>query len=144
MIEKQCKICGKTFFARQSNYKICSPKCRQEDYKIQIKKFKDYCRTEEYRKKNRERYKYKSSAFCKICGEKVVNDYDGPHRSRRVYHRECVINKAIEGILNGQNSNPANYKVNKDVFRAFNTFHYSMTELRQLMKERGLLQGEDE
>jgi hypothetical protein len=30
-IEKQCKICGRVFQARQSNYLCCSAECRREN-----------------------------------------------------------------------------------------------------------------
>ena len=34
MTEKQCKICGRVFQARQSNYLCCSAECRQINWNI--------------------------------------------------------------------------------------------------------------
>lgn len=127
--EKQCKICGETFIAPHWNNTLCSDECRKISRKNNYAK---WCDGHKERIKEYTQRKRKSGCFkCRICNKGI---YEG----KRNYHEECVVNKAIEGIMNGQQRNSKKYKENIDVFRACNSFQYSMLELKKIMKKRGI------
>lgn len=128
-LEKQCKICGKTFLASHWSNTLCSDECKEISRKNNHAKWRD-ChkeRIKEYNQRKRKSGFYK----CKICGEGIYN-------RKKSYHEECVVDKAIEGILNGQRFNWKKYAENIDVFRACNLYNYSISELKEIMKERGI------
>lgn len=138
MIEKQCKICGKTFYARQENYKTCSMDCQIANRKILRKERDanpDIIERDKKRKKSKRDNIRKSGKFkCKICGEAIIIKY-------KRMHEECVIRNAINSIQIGCNSigSKGNYEKNFDIIRAKNTYGYNISELRKIMHERGIV-----
>ena len=87
-MKKICKICGKVFSARQSNYVCCSPACSKTNRQI---KQRSYILTESQREKNNERNRmyYRktwkpTTKTCKTCGALL------PH-GRMTYCIDCLL-----------------------------------------------------
>lgn len=138
MVEVKCRICGKVFQARQRNHTICSEKCREQNYNRHVEQHKLFSKTPEGKAIRKRRYKYKPSGICNICGNVVFNKNLGTCRSRKRYREECVLSKAIEAILKYGEHNTSKQE---DIARAWNTYGFSMPEIKDIMVERGLIDG---
>lgn len=87
-MKKICRICGKVFDAKQSNYVGCSPECRKINYR---RKLHGYVLTEEQRDKKNEYHKmyYRknrkpTTKTCRSCGVLL------PH-GRMTYCIDCLL-----------------------------------------------------
>lgn len=87
-MKKMCRICGKVFDAKQSNYVCCSPECGETNRKM---KKKNYILTETQREKNNERNRmyYKktrkpTTKTCKSCGALLSH-------GRMTYCLDCLL-----------------------------------------------------
>lgn len=128
---KKCKICGKEFEAKQKNYTICSPECRRENSRRLYHALDDVTKKLKAQQ-DKERYRRKVKGFpCKFCGEEVKPFIDN-RLHRHHYHEECLIDKCIEAIKNGEpfthNTKIAKFALNKG---------YTKAEILEIMKERG-------
>ena len=103
MIKKQCIVCGKEFYARQSNYTLCSDECKKKRVAELNKKYmSDPTLYERHRIQTRERFRKNAKIIqCKICGEPVPPSDSGGRLSRKHYHEKCVIKEALQAISEG-------------------------------------------
>lgn len=104
MIIKKCKICGREFETRQSNYTLCSEECRKENRR---KYGHDRWQCEELKEKNRialrnKRWKKAKVVPCQICGENVPPMFTDDRMHRKHYHEDCIIREAIKAYKNGE------------------------------------------
>ena len=98
MIEKNCKICGKPFLAKQSNYLICSDECRKINEKYHRNRLskrydKDYRRarygkgTDWYAKHY---VKTRVIKHCKVCNCELPNGH-------QTYCLNCLLDMWANG-----------------------------------------------
>ena len=91
--------------------------------------------TEDERQEHQQKYltrKLKKPTVCKICGKPVIPQYlpNGRLTSKR-YHEECIINTAIQSILNGCKAIKDDIALKRAVYYGF-----TRTELIKIMEER--------
>lgn len=127
----KCKICGKQFEARQKNFTICSPECRKINA-VQLKKAHYIANKERIRQRNIENRHKKAVGFpCKFCGEEVRPFFDN-RMHRYHWHEECLIDKCIEAIKNGEpfgkKSKILSFACNKG---------YTKADILEIMEEKG-------
>ena len=140
MIKNKCIICGKEFYARQSNYTLCSDECRKKRVaELNNKYMSDPAIHERKLKQGRERRRKNAKIIlCKICGEPVMPVDIGGRLSRKHYHEECVIKEALQAIAEGGKSTRNKSTGNNGdsrILRAHNVFGYSVGELKELLME---------
>lgn len=128
---KKCKICGKEFEARQRNYTLCSPECRKENNRRLSRSLDPEINRLRVKQYN-ERLKRKLKGFpCKFCGEEVKPFFDN-RMHRYHWHEECLIDKCIEAIKNGE---PFGDK--SKILKFASNKGYTKADVIEIMKERG-------
>lgn len=126
---KKCGVCDKEFETANSRRKYCSDECRISSNSLTSLNYY-YANHERMKRTNRENYYKKKnkrpSYICKICNG-AINENTGTKH----YHEKCVINEAIQAIKEDVK------KISKDsrVIRAWNTFNYTVSELKEIMQE---------
>lgn len=132
---KNCRICGKEFETPNSNYCTCSPACSIKNAKALNKKWRanNADRTKKYNANRTRKYK-KPIILCGICGEEVPQICSERGYSRKRYHEKCVVNEALKAIAEGKQHN------DKRIVRAWNTFGYSMKELKEIYTVKELME----
>lgn len=131
MLIKKCKICGKPFEVRHSTHTLCSPECRKKSASINYKSFYERNKIR-VNGKNVKKYREKVVGFsCKFCGEEVKPFVINNRLRRRRWHEECLINKCIEAIKNGEPFNS-----NSKILGFANNKGYTKSEILEIMKER--------
>ena len=135
MIKKQCIVCGKEFYARQSNYTLCSGECKKKRVAELNKKYmSDPVLHERHRLQSRDSYRKRAKiSQCKICGEPVAATECGGRLSRKHYHEECVIKEALQAISEGGKTTKGTG--DKRIFRAHNVLGMNVSELKELLAE---------
>ena len=135
MIKKQCIVCGKEFYARQSNYTLCSDECKKKRVAELNKKYmSDPVLHERHRLQSIESYRRRAKIIkCKICGEPVPPNDSGGRLSRKHYHEECVIKEALQAISEGGKSTKKTG--DKRITRAHNVLGMNVGELKELLRE---------
>lgn len=135
MIKKQCIVCGKEFYARQSNYTLCSDECRKKRvYELNKKYMSDPVLHERHRLQSIESYRRRAKIIpCKICGKPVPPSDSGGRLSRKHYHEECVVREALQAISEGGKSTKGTG--DKRLFRAHNVLGMGVRELKELLRE---------
>ena len=103
MLTQKCKVCGREFETRQSNYTLCSEECR----KANRKSLQRHWWAEDIKEKRRitdrnRRWRNAKSVPCKICGENVSPRFENDRMCRKHYHEECIIREAIKAYKNGE------------------------------------------
>ena len=84
MTEKRCKICGKSFQARQSNYLCCSAECKRINFKQSQARYSEKRKqiyrerygkgTEKYKQRYAEYFsKHRVIKYCRICNSQLPN-----------------------------------------------------------------------
>ena len=100
-MKKTCIVCGNEFEAAQSNYTICSDECRQKRKLEHYKKYgQKYCKKYTYADKYAK--SHNKIVLCRFCGEKVLPEYLNGRFHRFRYHQECLIDKGIKAMQNGE------------------------------------------
>lgn len=128
---KICKVCGKLFEAQQSTYTMCSAECRRKDILKRSKIYYD-ANKHEISKKNKKKRKQTTTGFsCKFCGEEVKPFFDN-RMHRYHWHEECLIDKCIEAIKNGE---PFGDK--SKILKFASNKGYTKADVIEIMKERG-------
>ena len=135
MIKKQCIVCGKEFYARQSNYTLCSDERRKKRaYELNKKYMSDPVIHERHRLQSIESYRRRAKIIpCKICGEPVPASDSGGRMSRKHYHEDCVVREALQAISEGGKSTKGTG--DKRIFRAHNVLGMGVKELKELQEQ---------
>ena len=135
MIKKQCIVCGKEFYARQSNYTLCSDECKKKRVAELNKKYmSDPVLHERHRLQSIESYRRRAKIIlCKICGEPVPPSDISGRMSHKHYHEECVVREALQAISEGGKSTKGTG--DKRIFRAHNVLGMNVSELKELLME---------
>ena len=135
MIKNKCIVCGKEFYARQSNYTLCSGECKKKRVAELNKKYmSDPVIHERHRLQSIESYRRRAKIIkCKICGEPVPPSDSGGRMSRKHYHEECVVREALQAISEGGKSTKGTG--DKRIFRAHNVLGMGVGELKELLAE---------
>lgn len=130
-MKKTCVVCGNEFEAAQSNYIICSNECRQ-------KRKSEYC--EKYGQKYHKNYTYaekyarvhSKNVACRFCGENILPEYINGRFHRYHYHQECLINKGIKAMQNGEKFGKSN------ILKIVSNKGFTKQELIDIANERGI------
>lgn len=86
-----CKICGKKFTARQSNYIICSPECRKVNMQQHSKNYYDEpAKVHIYNKRYYQKHRSLKLRSCLLCGS-ILPD------ARQKYCIDCILNMFLYG-----------------------------------------------
>lgn len=135
MIKKQCIVCGKEFYARQSNYTLCSDECKKKRVAELNKKYmSDPVKREQHRLQSIESYRRRAKIIkCKICGKPVPPSDNSGRLSRKHYHEKCVIKEALQAISEGGKTTKGTG--DKRIHRAHNVLGMSVGELKELLVE---------
>lgn len=128
---KNCKICGKQFEAKQKNYTLCSPECRKENSRRRYHSL-DAETKKMLAQQYKEWYRRKIKGFpCKFCGEEVKPFIDN-RLHRHHWHEECLINKCIEAIKNGET-----FSKKSKILRFASNKGFTKADILEIAKERG-------
>lgn len=89
----KCKICGKEFEAKQSNYNLCSDDCRRINTRNTAKRYQQHYKYTSAYKNNviRQREKRKKKHKCPVCGRQLAH-----HKHSNVPCDMCYIKKLSE------------------------------------------------
>ena len=131
---KKCIVCGKEFEVVNSRYCLCSDECRKKRRaELEMKYLSDPVIVERRRIQSRERSRKNAKIIlCKICGKPVPPSDTGGRLSHKYYHEECVVKEALQAIAEGGTS--SKFTGDSRIFRAYNVFGYSVSELKELQK----------
>lgn len=113
MTEKCCKICGKLFQARQSNYLCCSAECKRINFKQSQARYSEKRKqiyrerygkgTEKYKQRYAEYFsKHRVIKYCRICNSQL------PNGNQKVCF-DCL----LDMWLNGNRSKACNLLANR-------------------------------
>lgn len=129
---KNCRICGKVFEANNPRYCTCSTACSIKNNSIMQKKYY-LAHHDEYNQGSRDRQREKHRQRfvpCRICKENVEPAFNGERYTRKRYHEDCVVKEALKAVAEGKG------KKDKAVKRAWNTYGYTVRELKEMLKEK--------
>lgn len=123
---RNCVECGKEFEVSSRHYKICSDECQKA--RNARRRREKYC--EIYRAERRSQYmKNIPVVLCKLCGEPVPPEFIGERICRKHYHDECIVNQAVDALIECANYNDARLQ------RARN-YGYSKLDLIKIRAEQ--------
>lgn len=121
---KQCAYCEKEFEPVDPRHKTCGKECRIARNKAKAKE----CRIKHHDELLQQSRANIKPIFCKICGKPIPRYVVGERMSRRRYHEKCVVEVALQAVSEGAKAK------DKRICRAWNTYGYSMSELREMIE----------
>ena len=118
---KKCKICGKEFETQNTRYCTCSLNCSIKNAQALSNTWKknNVDKVREHRKP--------VIVSCRICGKEVPATYSAGRNSHKYYHEKCVVKDALQAVAEGKGVEDSRVK------RAWNTYCYSLKELKELL-----------
>ena len=99
-----CVICDKKFEPRYNtpNQKCCSDACRKAHHNNYYLSYRD---TERYQRaciNSKLKYRENSIVKCKICGKRVIHEFNEMNSSTSQMHRDCILDEAETILRRGE------------------------------------------